>query len=173
MACEMPKCIFDVLRRDWCFDLFLHILLFMAAFYRLWCMCSNSYDGIINSCYCIPFVLHLLRRITIHSPSQKYRGMGSLDAMKKGSEARYLSDTQSLKIAQGVSGTVKDKGSVRKTVPYLAQAVKQGFQDLGVQDIPQARKALLSGTMRMECRTGAAQHEGGVHDLLTYEKTPW
>lgn len=74
---------------------------------------------------------------------------------------------------QGVSGTVKDKGSVRKTVPYLAQAVKQGFQDLGVQDIASARKALYGGTMRMECRTGAAQHEGGVHDLLTFEKKPW
>lgn len=34
------------------------------------------------------------------SDPQKYRGMGSLEAMAKGSEARYLSDTQNLKIAQ-------------------------------------------------------------------------
>ncbi len=59
---------------------------------------------------------------------KKYRGMGSLDAMTKGSEARYHSDTQSLKIAQGVAGTVVDKGSVLRSVPYLLQAVKQGFQ---------------------------------------------
>lgn len=104
---------------------------------------------------------------------KKYRGMGSLEAMKKGSEARYLSDTQTLKIAQGVSGTVRDKGSVLSTVPFLTQAVKQGFQDLGVKDIAQARKGLYTGTMRMETRTGAAQAEGGVHDMHSFVKQRW
>mmetsp|Transcript_3029 Transcript_3029/g.7538 ORF Transcript_3029/g.7538 Transcript_3029/m.7538 type:complete len:510 (-) Transcript_3029:642-2171(-) len=104
---------------------------------------------------------------------KKYRGMGSLEAMTKGSETRYYGDTQALKIAQGVSGTVKDKGSVRRTVPFMAQAVKQGFQDLGARDIAQARALLYGGDMRMEGRTQAAQNEGGVHDMLTFEKKPW
>jgi IMP dehydrogenase len=72
-----------------------------------------------------------------------------------------------------VSGTVKDKGSVRRTVPFLAQAVKQGFQDLGAKDLEGCRKLLYSGSMRMEGRTQAAQAEGGVHDMLTFEKKPW
>lgn len=104
---------------------------------------------------------------------KKYRGMGSLEAMSKGSESRYHSDTQALKIAQGVSGVVKDKGSVRRTVPFLCQAVRQGFQDLGAKDMDDVRKLLVSGNLRMETRSAAAQHEGGVHDLLAYEKKPW
>jgi IMP dehydrogenase len=76
-------------------------------------------------------------------------------------------------LLQGVSGTVKDKGSVRRTVPFLAQAVKQGFQDLGAKDLAGARQLLYSGSMKMEGRTQAAQSEGGVHDMLTFEKKPW
>ncbi|KAL4439899.1 hypothetical protein ABPG75_002900 [Micractinium tetrahymenae] len=104
---------------------------------------------------------------------KKYRGMGSLEAMTKGSEVRYHSDTQSLKIAQGVSGTVRDKGSVRRNVPYLIQAVKQGFQDLGATSIHEAWRRLDSGEQRLECRTGAAQAEGGVHDMHTFDKRSW
>ena len=104
---------------------------------------------------------------------KKYRGMGSLDAMTKGSESRYYGDTQALKIAQGVSGTVKDKGSIRRTVPFLVQAVKQGFQDLGAKDVKEAHSFLYNGSMKIEGRTQAAQAEGGVHDMLTYEKKPW
>lgn len=104
---------------------------------------------------------------------KKYRGMGSLEAMSKGSESRYHSDTQALKIAQGVSGVVKDKGSVRRTVPFLCQAVRQGFQDLGAKDMADVQRLLVAGELRMEARSAAAQHEGGVHDMLAYEKKPW
>ena len=53
------------------------------------------------------------------------------------------------------------------------QAAKQGFQDLGCRDIAQVRLALYSGVMKMEGRTQAAQSEGNVHDMLTFEKRPW
>ncbi|XP_009618296.1 inosine-5'-monophosphate dehydrogenase 2 [Nicotiana tomentosiformis] len=101
---------------------------------------------------------------------KKYRGMGSLEAMTKGSDARYLGDTAKLKIAQGVVGSVADKGSILKFIPYTMQAVKQGFQDLGASSLQSAHHLLKSGKLRLEVRTGAAQVEGGVHGLVGYEK---
>ncbi|KAG5529446.1 hypothetical protein RHGRI_029989 [Rhododendron griersonianum] len=101
---------------------------------------------------------------------KKYRGMGSLEAMMKGSDARYLGDTAKLKIAQGVVGAVADKGSVLKFLPYNMQAVKQGFQDLGASSLQSAHELLRSSVLRLEVRSGAAQVEGGVHGLVSYEK---
>eukprot|EP00850_Spirogloea_muscicola_P016684 SM000137S00462 [mRNA] locus=s137:213489:217324:- [translate_table: standard] len=101
---------------------------------------------------------------------KRFRGMGSLEAQEKGSDARYLGDQSKLKVAQGVAGAVADKGSVFCLVPYTMQAVKQGFQDLGVRDLPAARAALNAGDIRLEVRTGAAQVEGGIHGLVFYDK---
>ncbi|KMZ67111.1 IMP dehydrogenase [Zostera marina] len=102
--------------------------------------------------------------------TKKYRGMGSLEAMTQGSDARYLGDNLKLKIAQGVVGAVADKGSVLKFVPYTMQAVKQGMQDFGASSLPEARRLLRSGGLRLEVRTGASQIEGGVHGLVSYDK---
>jgi len=104
---------------------------------------------------------------------KRYRGMGSLDAMAKGSEARYLSDTQAIKIAQGVAGAVKAKGSVHGAVPFLAQAVRQGLQDMGAPSVRAAWEGLFAGTLRIEVRSGAAQKAGNVHDMVAYTKKSW
>lgn len=76
--------------------------------------------------------------------------MGSLEAMAKGSDQRYLGDKAKLKIAQGVVGAVADKGSVLKFIPYTMQAVKQGFQDLGASSQQSAHDLLRSRTLRLE-----------------------
>ena len=99
---------------------------------------------------------------------KKYRGMGSIEAMNKGSGSRYFSD--SIKVAQGVAGTVVDKGSVRRFIPYLLQGVRHGFQDLGVKSVAELHRGTRDGTVRFEVRTHAAQKEGGVHNLHSYEK---
>mmetsp|Transcript_19252 Transcript_19252/g.23842 ORF Transcript_19252/g.23842 Transcript_19252/m.23842 type:complete len:541 (+) Transcript_19252:137-1759(+) len=103
---------------------------------------------------------------------KKYRGMGSIEAMSKGSEKRYVWDdtTAHVKVAQGVSGAVQDKGSLRRYIPYLSQGVRHGLQDAGVSSLDQAWEKLYNGKLRFEIRSPAAQKEGGVHGLHSYQK---
>jgi len=101
---------------------------------------------------------------------KKYRGMGSIEAMMQGSAKRYFSEQQTIKVAQGVSGTVVDKGKIDRYIPYLAQSVAHGFQDLGASDLDKLAHARKNKTLRFQLRTFAGVREGGVHDLHSYSK---
>ena len=61
----------------------------------------------------------------------------------------------------------------RQTIPFLVQAAKQGFQDMGVKDLMSAHAKLAEGTIRVECRSNAAQAEGNVHDMYSFDKVRW
>ena len=101
---------------------------------------------------------------------KKYRGMGSIDAMSKGSEKRYFASGSVVKVAQGVSGAVVDKGSLRRYLPYLITGVKHGIQDIGASSLQELKEQRDSGVLKFELRSSAAQREGGVHSLFSYSK---
>jgi len=103
---------------------------------------------------------------------KRYRGMGSLEAMNEGGEKRYVWDTAAtaVKVAQGVSGAVTDKGTLQRYIPYLMQGVRHGLQDAGINSLTDARDKLYNNSLRFEIRSPAAQKEGGVHGLHSYQK---
>lgn len=105
-----------------------------------------------------------------------YRGMGSVDAMEKtgkkenAASARYFSETDSVFVAQGVSGNVVDRGSITKFIPYLVSGLQHSLQDMGVQSTSDLREKVDNGIVRFEYRSPSSQLEGGVHSLHSYEK---
>ncbi len=101
---------------------------------------------------------------------KKYRGMGSIEAMTKGSDKRYFATGTVVKVAQGVSGSVADKGSLKKYLPYIVTGVLEGVQEIGCASLADLFAKFASGDLRFELRSPAAQREAQVHSVHTIDK---
>ena len=123
-----------------------------------------------------------------------YRGMGSIAAMdhqkngssigagKSGSAAsasgtndnaaagRYYSEDDNIRVAQGVTGYVAEKGSIKEYLPYLTTAIQHSMQDIGVKSLNLLRSGTKEGSVRFQLRSSAGILEGGISGLSGVNK---
>jgi len=109
-------------------------------------------------------------RINEHGIRVKtHRGMGSEEAMKKGSAIRYGSEN-SRRVAQGVTAEVTDKGSVYDLLLDLEAALKQSLQYYGHRNIKSLHNALYAGKIKFEKLSMAAQYQSGYYGLYAVKQ---
>lgn len=100
---------------------------------------------------------------------KSYRGMGSLEAMQKGSKDRYFQDAEDdLKklVPEGISGRVPYKGSVQEVMHQIIGGVRAGMGYCGAADMAGLRAAQF---IRI---TNAGIKESHPHDVMITREAP-
>ncbi len=100
---------------------------------------------------------------------KEYKGMGSLEAMRRGSAARYDEEDGGDMVGEGVVGSVRYKGPVSGWVPKIKNGIRKCFQSLGVRDLSSLHEAVFNGAVLMERMSEAGKREAGIHDLTEYK----
>ena len=98
-----------------------------------------------------------------------YRGMGSLEAMQKGSKDRYFQDAEDdLKklVPEGISGRVPYKGTVLEVMHQVTGGLRAGMGYCGAPDIATLQQAQF---VRM---TAAGVKESHPHDVTITREAP-
>ena len=100
---------------------------------------------------------------------KKYRGMGSLGAMQRGSKDRYFQDDQydlTKLVPEGVSGHVPYKGPLSAVLHQNIGGLRAGMGYLGAKNIASLRDASVYTI------TSAGLKESHVHDIFMVSPTP-
>ncbi len=100
---------------------------------------------------------------------KSYRGMGSLEAMQKGSKDRYFQDMEDdIKklVPEGISGRVPYKGSLSEIMYQLLGGLKAGMGYCGSKDIKTLQTANF---IRI---TAAGVKESHPHDVVITREAP-
>ncbi|MDL2286827.1 IMP dehydrogenase, partial [Desulfococcaceae bacterium OttesenSCG-928-F15] len=99
-----------------------------------------------------------------------YRGMGSLEAMRKGSKDRYyLGDEEEddKLVPEGIVGKVPYRGTVTENLYQLAGGLKAGMGYVGAHTIEELREKA-----RFVRITAAGLRESHVHDVIITKEAP-
>ena len=99
-----------------------------------------------------------------------YRGMGSIEAMQKGSKDRYFQDAEhDLKklVPEGITGRVPYKGTVQEVMYQIAGGLRAGMGYCGSPDI----NALQSDSQFVRI-TNAGMKESHPHDVMISREAP-
>ncbi len=100
---------------------------------------------------------------------KQYRGMGSVEAMRAGSAARYgheKADTTRKVAAEGVEALKEVSGSVDESLALIAGGVQSGMGYLGAEDL-----AGLKSKARYIRVTSAGMREAAPHDIIEIKTT--
>jgi len=101
---------------------------------------------------------------------KKYRGMGSLGAMKAGSRDRYFQEdeySEQKLVPEGIEGRVPYRGSVMDLVPLMIGGLRAGMGLTGCRTV-----ADLHQKARFVRITSASLRESHVHDVIITEESP-
>ena len=101
---------------------------------------------------------------------KKYRGMGSIGAMKAGSKDRYFQEDEYSEfklVPEGIEGRVPYRGSVKNLIPLLIGGVRAGMGLTGCKTIEELRKKAKFIKI-----TNASLKESHVHDVIITEESP-
>jgi IMP dehydrogenase len=100
-----------------------------------------------------------------------YRGMGSLEAMKKGSKDRYYQEQDEVSedklVPEGIVGRVPYKGSLSSNVFQLIGGLRAGMGYVGCRTLEELREKA-----RFVKVSAAGMRESHVHDVIITKEAP-